>query len=279
MPDRPAASEISSDTPPRGVPRPGRLREAPRPGRLSGIFRPSPYREIFRPGQPREVFRLAPPVVLWWVWLVFAAANIADIAIQGTSARFTVVISAVLVTITGVIYALAFRPRVIAAQTGLVIVNPFRDHHVPWTAVQAVDSGDWVQVHYAAAPGAPSSAAGKTITCWALYVSAHSKRKAARATLPPPRRRSRRPPVPTPWLSSPSVGSFGDQETSRLPEEAKYLASLSAAKAIAYRLDTRAKKERTRTKPAPATKATPAPPPVTPTTAPAPAIPAAPPAP
>lgn len=225
MPDRPAASEVSSDTPPR---------------------------EIFRPGQPREVFRLAPPVVLWWAWLVFAAANIADIAIQGTSARLTVVISAVLITITGVVYTLAFRPRVIAAQTGLVIVNPFRDYHVPWTAVKAVDSGDWVQVHYAAAPGAPSSAAGKRITCWALYVSAHSKRKAARATLPPPRRRSRRPPVPVPWLPSPASGGYGDPEASRLPEEAKYLASLPAAKAIAHRLDTRAKKERTRRKPAPA---------------------------
>jgi hypothetical protein len=197
-------------------------------------------------------------VVLWWAWLVFAAANIADIAIQGTSARLTVVISAVLVTITGVVYTLAFRPRVIAAQTGLVIVNPFRDYHVPWTAVQAVDSGDWVQVHYAAAPGAPSSAAGKRITCWALYVSAHSKRRAARATLPPPRRRSRRPPVPVPWLPSPASSGYGDPEASRLPEEAKYLASLPAAKAIAHRLDTRAKKERTRTKAAKAAPATPA---------------------
>jgi Bacterial PH domain len=209
-------------------------------------------RGIFRPPPPREVFRLAPPVLLWWVWLVFAAANIADIAIQGTSARFTVVISAVLATITGVVYTLAFRPRVIAARSGLVIVNPFRDHHVPWAAVQAVDSGDWVQVHHAAAPGAPSSAAGKAITCWALYVSGRTKRKAARAALPPSRRRYRRPPVPVPWLPSPSAGGFGDPgDTSRLPEEAKYLASLPPAKAIALRLDTQARKERSRSKPAP----------------------------
>jgi Bacterial PH domain len=221
--------------------------------------RPAPPRGVFRPGQPREVFRLAPPVVLWWVWLVFAAANIADIAIQGASARFTVVISAVLAAITGVVYTLAFRPRVIAARSGLVIVNPFRDHHVPWAAVQAVDSGDWVRVHHAA-PGAPSSAAGKAITCWALYVSGRTKRKAARAMLPPSRRRYRRPPVPVPWLPSPSAGGFGDPgDTSRLPEEAKYLASLPPAKAIALRLDTQARKERSRSKPsqAPATTATP----------------------
>jgi hypothetical protein len=218
----------------------------------------SAAREVFRPAPPREVFRLAPPVVLWWVWLVFAAANIADIAIQGTSARFAVVLSAVLVTITGVIYALAFRPRVIAGQAGLVIVNPFRDHHVPWAAVQAVDSGDWVRVHYAAAPGAPSSADAKAISCWALYVSTRTKRKAARATRPP-RRRSRLAGglagqgIPAPWLpvAQAYAGPSESADTARLPEEAKYLASLPPAKAIAHRLDTRAKRERTRAKSAP----------------------------
>jgi hypothetical protein len=41
----------------------------------------------------------------------------------------------------------------------------------------------------------------------------------------------------------------------RLPEEAKYLASLPAAKAIAVRLDTRAGRERARPGPAPAAPA------------------------
>jgi hypothetical protein len=206
-------------------------------------------RKMSRPVPPREVFRLAPPLVLWWVWLAFAAANIADLVIQGTSARSAVVISAVLATITGVVYTLAFRPRVVASPAGLVIVNPFRDHHVPWEAVQAVDAGDWVQVHYAATPGAPSSAAGQTISCWALYVSARTKRRAARAELPPPRpRRSRRPALPVPWLPSPpSYGGLGQAGgNSRLPDEARYLASLPAAKAIALQLDTRAKNERAR---------------------------------
>jgi len=209
----------------------------------------SAARKAFRPAPPREIFRLAPPLVLWWVWVVFAAANIADLAIQGTSARSAVVISAVLATITGVVYTLAFRPRVIASPAGLVIVNPFRDHHVPWEAVQAVDVGDWVQVHYAATPGAPSSAASRAISCWALYVSARTKRRAARAELPLPRpRRSRRPALPVPWLPSPpSYGGFGEAgQTSRLPDEARYLASLPAAKAIALQLDTRAKRERSR---------------------------------
>ena len=160
----------------------------------------------------REVFRLAPPVILWWVWL--------------------------LAMVTGLAYALALRPRVIADHDGLAIVNPFRDHRVPWSAIQTVDTGDWVRVHYvlhADAPGVQTSAAGKSISCWALYVSARTKRKAAR---PPHPRRG--------WLR-PSLPGGLDEETGhaggpRLPEEAKYLASLPPAKAIAARLDARAAK-------------------------------------
>ena len=194
----------------------------------------------------REVFRLVPPLILWWVWLVFAAANIADFAIQGASARFVIVVSAILLTVTGLIYALALRPRVIAGPGGLTIVNPFRDHHVPWTAIQAVDTGDWVRVHYApggtaAGPGTPpSSAASKAISCWALYVSARAKR---RSYLPArqPRSGLLRPLPASVFATPPPTPGH-----SQLPEEAKYLASLPTVKAIAVRLDTRAERERTR---------------------------------
>ncbi len=196
----------------------------------------------------REVFRLAPPVVLWWVWVVFAVANVADFAIQGVhgaSGRFVIVVSAILATVTGLAYAVALRPRVIADRAGLVIMNPFRDHHVPWGAIQTVDAGDWVRVHYALdgdASGVRSSAASRSISCWALYVSARTKRKAAR----PPRPRSGwlRPALP-----GDTGGEPGHAQDSRLPEEAKYLASLPTAMAIATRLDARAARERARRKP------------------------------
>jgi hypothetical protein len=200
-----------------------------------------------RPPQgDREVFRLVPPLILWWVWVVFAVANIVDFAVQGVSARFAIVVSAILLTVTGLVYALALRPRVIAGPAGLIIVNPFRDHHVPWVAIQAVDTGDWVRVHYApggttvgpAAP--PSSAAGKVISCWALYVSARVKR---RSYLPAPQPRSGLlRPLPASVFATPPPTS----DHSRLPEEAKYLASLPTVKAIAVRLDTRADRERAR---------------------------------
>ena len=184
----------------------------------------------------REVFRLTPPLILWWVWVVFAVANIADFAIQGASARFAIVVSAILATVTGLAYTLALRPRVIADQAGLTVVNPFRDHHVPWAAVQAVDTGEWVRVHCAPdreldpGSGSRSSVASNAISCWALYISARTKRRATR--------------VARPARAGRSAGS------SRLPEEARYLASMPAAKAIAVRLDARAARERARARPA-----------------------------
>jgi hypothetical protein len=231
------------------------------------------------PRPNREVFRLTPPVVLWWVWLVFTLANVADFVIQGASARFAIVVCAILATITGLAYTLALRPRVIAEPPGLTIVNPFRDHRVPWEAIQAVDTGDWVRVHYtasAASPGAadpgradpgtagPGTAAGpsgvssatsKAISCWALYLSARAKRKAARAipasapgfarpaSRPRPRRTLTFAAMADSLATARGPGGAG---SSRLPEEARYLASLPAAKAIAVRLDTRADRERAR---------------------------------
>ncbi len=162
----------------------------------------------------REVFRLAPPLILWWVWVAFAVANIADFAIQ---------VSALLVTVTGLAYALALRPRVIADQAGLTIVNPFRDHDVPWAAIQAVGTGEWVQVH---------CAPDRVISSWALYISARTKRRAARVTGSPG--------------SAAAASQSGYAASSRLPEEARYLASLPPAKAIAVRLDVRASRERAR---------------------------------
>jgi hypothetical protein len=183
----------------------------------------------------REVFRLTAPVALWWVWVAFAAANIADLAAQGSPTHSALVIGAIVLLVTGLAYALALRPRVVADQAGLTIVNPFRDHHVPWAAVRQVDARDWVQVH--PVPGAR----GRAIECWALYVSARAKRREARGA-PPPR---------AGWARG--FGQPAD-ELAGLPAEARHLASLPHAKAIAARLDARAARERARAgHPAPVT--------------------------
>ena len=217
----------------------------------------------------RETLRLPPPVIFWWVWVAFVAVNVIDYAVQGLpSARFGAVVGAVLLLVTGLAYTLAFRPKVVTSDDGITVVNPYRTHVVPWRLVTLVDTGEWVQVHYApaaegagtgrgfaAVPGAAvSSAGGKTVHCWALYVSVRARRRIASG---PPRPRSqpgflglglggggfgRSARWAAGELSDPAPG----YASSRLPQEARYLASLPPAKAMAVRLDTRADRERTR---------------------------------
>ena len=182
----------------------------------------------------RQVFRLHTPVVLWWIWVVFAVANVVDLAVQGSPAHFVLRISGILLAVTAVVYVLALRPRVVAEQAGLRIVNPFRDHQVPWGDIQGIEAGDWVRVHHTGGSAVTSTEVpGKTIECWALYLSARTKRKIARGT-----------PLPSSGLRG--IVRQPIDEAPRLPAEAKYLASLPVAKAIATQLDTMAAKERAR---------------------------------
>ncbi|HEX8007774.1 MAG TPA: PH domain-containing protein [Trebonia sp.] len=187
----------------------------------------------------RETLRLTTPVVLWWVWMAFVAANVADYAVQGLpSARFGAVISAILLLVTGLAYTLALRPRVIADSSGLTVVNPFRVHHVPWRLIQHVGTGEWVRVQY-------DHAGEKKLDCWALYVSARAKRKIARGPARP-RRGLFTSARTAQWLEGDGAGSGYGRPSSRLPEEARRLASLPVAQALAERLDSRAARERAR---------------------------------
>ena len=103
----------------------------------------------------RETLRLPPPVIFWWVWVAFVAVNVIDYAVQGLpSARFGAVVGAVLLLVTGLAFTLALRPKVIASDDGITVVNPYRTHVVPWRLVTLVDTGEWVQVHYAPAAAA-----------------------------------------------------------------------------------------------------------------------------
>lgn len=128
------------------------------------------------PEDTTKVFRLPAPVVLWWVWVVFAVANLADLAIQGHD-RLSVQIAIGLLAVTGVVYACAFRPRVITDAGGLTILNPLREYRVPWARVTDVYLGESVQVHVAAAP-ATGKGKGKVLHSWALYSPSRSRLKA-----------------------------------------------------------------------------------------------------
>ena len=202
----------------------------------------------------RETFRLAPPVIFWWVWLAFVALNVIDYAVQGLpSAHFGTVLGAILLLVTGLAYTVALRPRVHAGGDGITVVNPYRTHFVPWRRVTAVDTGEWVDIHYepAAGPGpagsgTPSSAGSATLHCWALYVSSRARRRIAAG---PDRPRDQLPRgLRSRFRGGAAVPSPGSATSrSRLPEEARYLASLPPAKAMAMRLDSQAARKRAST--------------------------------
>ena len=84
-------------------------------------------------GEPRT-FRLPGAIVAWWAWLILAAVVLADIAFTGRN-HTAAEIAATVLFVTGLVYACALRPRVIANSAGLTVQNPFRDHRIPWGSV------------------------------------------------------------------------------------------------------------------------------------------------
>jgi hypothetical protein len=174
----------------------------------------------------RKVFQLPGAIVAWWAWVIFAAANLIDLAIQGRS-HTAAEIAVALVGITGVVYACALRPRVVADSGDITVVNPLRDHRVPWGSVTGVDLAESVQVHYAPEAGAPRV---KAIHSWALYARRHNR---LRSELIQQGRGSRR-------LPRSSSGSYGQ------PPSAEKITKQSAAQLMATQLDQLARDARER---------------------------------
>jgi hypothetical protein len=129
-------------------------------------------------------FRSPFAVVIWWAWLLFALGNLIDLAVQGRD-HFSVVAAFILVLVTGVVYTTAQRPRILAADDGLTIVNPFRQHRIGWAAVTAVEATDLVRVRCEWPDGS------RVIYSWAVGSSrrrqATQQMRANRSRLRPPR--------------------------------------------------------------------------------------------
>ena len=116
-----------------------------------------------------QTFRSPTAVIVWWVWLLFAAANLVDLAVQGRD-RVSLVAAAILVLATGVAYVTAQRPRIIADSAGITIVNPLRDHHIGWAGVTRIDLADLLRVHYRRGPDDT-----KVVSSWAVHYSRRRK--------------------------------------------------------------------------------------------------------
>jgi Bacterial PH domain len=196
----------------------------------AGGTAPSPAAGASAPAAPgvpaeRKVFRLPGALVAWWVWVLFAAANLIDLAITGRD-HLSADIAVVLIAITGVVYACALRPRVVADARGITVQNPLRDHLIPWGSVTSVDLAESVRVHCAQEPGAKRP---KVIHSWALFTQRRSK---LRQELMGPGGRRRTPRTYTP-------SSYG-----QMPREAQKIAEEPAAKLMARQLDEMAREAR-----------------------------------
>jgi hypothetical protein len=197
-----------------------------------------------RTGLPgdRQVYRTSGSLVAWWAWVTFAVVLLILLAF-GHHDHAALVTASVVVVITGVMYACALRPRIVADAAGITVVNPLRAHEVPWPAVTQVDLVQNVRVHYRS-PGGGAPGGGtpggdtpagdtrdggtpggeKIVHSWAVQSTGRSRtRSELRA-----RRAARRGTAPEPGYA-------------RLPDAARAALAGSAAEFTARQLDERAR--------------------------------------
>ena len=165
----------------------------------------------------RQVYRLTASLVAWWAWTVFAVVLLAVLALRHHD-HAALVTAVVILAITGIMYACALRPRIVAGAAEVTVVNPLRVHVLPWPAVTRVDLLHNVRVHYRVTSGE------RIVHSWAVQSSGRSRtRSELRA-----RRAARRETHPEPGYA-------------RLPEAAQAALAGSAAEFIARQLDERAR--------------------------------------
>jgi hypothetical protein len=132
----------------------------------------------------RRRYRSPFAVVVWWLWALFALANLIDLAVQGRD-HFSLETAAGLVLISGAVYIAALRPRITADDDRLTIVNPLREHQIGWPAVAAVEVTELVRVR-CAWQVAGEVTRERVIYAWAVH---SSRRKQAATRIRAERRR------------------------------------------------------------------------------------------
>ena len=122
----------------------------------------------------RQVFRSPIATLIWWVWVLFAVGNLIDLAVQDRD-HLSVIAACTLLLITGIVFATAQRPRIIADDDRLTIVNPLRVHQVGWPAVVGFDSTELLRVRclWTAEDGTESDT--KAFYAWAAHSSRRRK--------------------------------------------------------------------------------------------------------
>jgi hypothetical protein len=120
----------------------------------------------------KRIFRSTAARVGGWLWMVFAAANLADIAVRGRDLA-SVIAAAVLLLGCGIAYVIGLRPRIVADENGVRLHNPLRDVVVPWQAVQKITASDSIRIIYTGPGGEQREARS-----WVLQTSPRARVKA-----------------------------------------------------------------------------------------------------
>ncbi len=178
-------------------------------------------------GQP-QTFRSPTALLVWVVWLLFAAGNWIDLAVQGRD-HASAVAAALLLLATGVAYVTAQRPRLIADDAGVTIRNPLRDHRVGWAGVARVDLVDLLRVHCAG-----GGEQHKIIGAWAVHYS--GRRKLAAEARARRAARSGRSSLGVP-ARGPSSGAAPPAPADSAEAEAEKVVRLLTERAAAARAD------------------------------------------
>jgi hypothetical protein len=193
------------------------------------------------PDSEPEVFRSAGSLILSWAWFIVAVIVLVDLAVQGRD-RVALVTAVAVLVITGIVYACAWRPKIVADAAGISLINPVRDYRVPWAAVVKVDVVNAVRVHCTPAPGA---ARGKVLYSWAVQASPRSAKKAALRRDAASRRRARLTPRPRSLQPPPGTPPPGAAPRyGEIPDAAKEALDRSTADFTAGRLSERAQHAR-----------------------------------
>ncbi len=94
-----------------------------------------------------RLFRSGAARFFGWAWMVFAAANLADLAWRGRDVA-SLIATGVILLGCGVAYLVALRPRIVADDDGVRLYNLVRDVRAPWGSVERVEGGDAVYLHH-----------------------------------------------------------------------------------------------------------------------------------
>jgi hypothetical protein len=159
------------------------------------------------PARPRpQTFRSPFAVAIWWLWALFALGNLIDLAVQGRD-HGSVDAAFVLLLITGVVYTVALRPRIVADSDGMMMANPLRDHRAGWAAVVGIDAAELIRVR-CKWPQDDGGTGSRSIYSWAVH---SSRRKQAAARMRAQRRAARAAP------GGRGFGAFGTPPESARP--------------------------------------------------------------